>query len=363
MKSGPIQVVNQIVDYLDKDQFELYLISINEEDRNRSLFELMKQKFHYQYCHIKKIDVILGRYNSLKSAIMKIDPDVIHSTGLVPDYLVNRMFPQKQVVILHSNYKVDYVMRYGKIIGMPLALFHIQIAKRAEKAIACSKSLSEIYKKTNNFEVDYIRNGINYDALDIQPDQVYKKKFGFPCDVKVFIYVASFNKIKNHVFLADSFVKLHEQGKKYQLLFLGDGPSYQECYDIFSQYPYIHFKGRVSNVDDYLCAADYYVSSSMQEGMPVAVLEAMNQGLPCVLSDIDQHKEIYEIDNVIGVLYRQNDFESFVKAIETIIKVDKKIVGSQINHIVYEKFQSVQVSKKYAQIYREVAVKNKKEYI
>ena len=97
--------------------------------------------------------------------------------------------------------------------------------------------------------------------------------------------------------------------------------------------------------------------------MPVAVLEAMNQGLPCVLSDIDQHKEIYEIDNVIGVLYRQNDFESFVKAIETIIKVDKKIVGSQINHIVYEKFQSVQVSKKYAQIYREVAVKNKKEYI
>ena len=363
MKSGPINVINQIVDNLDKDQFELYLISINEEDQNRSLLELMKKKFYYQYCHINKIDVIFGRYNRLREEIKKIDPDVIHSTGVIPDYLVNRIFPQKQVVTLHANYKIDYTMQYGKIIGVPLAFFHIQVAKKAKKVIACSKSLSEIYKKTKNFEVDYIRNGINYDVLDIQSIQAYKRKFDIPCDVITFIYVASFNKRKNHTFLADSFVKLHEQGKNYQLLFVGDGPSYQECYNTFSQYPYIHFEGRVSNVDDYLRAADYYVSSSMQEGMPIAVLEAMNQGLPCVLSDIDQHREIYEINNVIGVLYRQNDFESLDEAIEKIVKIDRKTVGNEINHIVYEQFQAVKMSEKYAQIYIEIATKNKKEYI
>lgn len=37
------------------------------------------------------------------------------------------------------------------------------------------------------------------------------------------------------------------------------------------------------------------------------MLEAMATGLPVILSDTDQHIEIYEVDKRIGFLYKQGD--------------------------------------------------------
>lgn len=45
--------------------------------------------------------------------------------------------------------------------------------------------------------------------------------------------------------------------------------------------------GQVSNVEDYLRAADVFVFPSRREGMPNAVLEAMSTALPCVLTPFD----------------------------------------------------------------------------
>ena len=46
------------------------------------------------------------------------------------------------------------------------------------------------------------------------------------------------------------------------------------------------FVGGCAVNNNYLRAADYYVSASRTEGMPLGVLEAMAEGLPLLLSDI-----------------------------------------------------------------------------
>ena len=61
--------------------------------------------------------------------------------------------------------------------------------------------------------------------------------------------------------------------------------------------------GLVHNVNDYLRAADQFVSASHAEGMPNAVLEALAASLPVILSDIPPHREILEYSSDVGCLF------------------------------------------------------------
>lgn len=53
----------------------------------------------------------------------------------------------------------------------------------------------------------------------------------------------------------------------------------------------VHFLGSRSDIPDILSELDVSVLSSLQEGMPVAISEAMLVGVPLVLSDIEPHIE------------------------------------------------------------------------
>jgi glycosyltransferase involved in cell wall biosynthesis len=54
----------------------------------------------------------------------------------------------------------------------------------------------------------------------------------------------------------------------------------------------VHFLGLRSDARDIMAVADCYLSASVREGLPLAVLEALFAGLPCVLSPIPAHRDI-----------------------------------------------------------------------
>ena len=54
----------------------------------------------------------------------------------------------------------------------------------------------------------------------------------------------------------------------------------------------VHFMGARTDVPNLLKASDAFLSTSRHEGMPLSVLEALNAGLPCVLSAIQEHYEL-----------------------------------------------------------------------
>ena len=82
----------------------------------------------------------------------------------------------------------------------------------------------------------------------------------------------------------------------------------------------VHLTGPRSDVRALLAAADVFVSTSLWEGLPLAVLEALFSGIPCVLSPLAEHREIAA--GVPGV-YFPADMEplSFADSLQDALRV------------------------------------------
>jgi glycosyltransferase involved in cell wall biosynthesis len=107
-------------------------------------------------------------------------------------------------------------------------------------------------------------------------------------DAFVIAWVAEFIKRKRP---GDAVAAVHDlsHGTPAQLVMLGDGlllDSIQKTILQRGMRDTIAFRGRVSNVAEYLTASDVLLSTAGQEGLPKGVMEAMAAGLPVVAYDI-----------------------------------------------------------------------------
>ena len=108
-------------------------------------------------------------------------------------------------------------------------------------------------------------------------------------------------------------------------------------------------------MSEYLKACDAYVSTSKSEGLPNSVMEAMATGLPVVLSDIEQHKEFFEVDDRIGYLYRQGDSADLIEKLRLIRGGKAAEAGRVAYEVVRENFNAEKMSLQYQEVYKEIA--------
>lgn len=84
--------------------------------------------------------------------------------------------------------------------------------------------------------------------------------------------------------------------------------------------------GTQKNVAPYLKAADFFVSASLIEGMPNAVLEALAHKKHCILSDIEPHRELWEDHRTQITLFSLNDL-NFRDAIQKFRELGESCEG------------------------------------
>ncbi len=77
----------------------------------------------------------------------------------------------------------------------------------------------------------------------------------------------------------------------------------------------IVFVPPTDQIQDYFRAADMYVMPSIREGMPIALLEAMACGLPCVASRLPGATDTMVEDGINGRLVAPGDRDAFATAI------------------------------------------------
>ncbi|HDY7750715.1 TPA: glycosyltransferase family 4 protein [Vibrio vulnificus] len=110
-----------------------------------------------------------------------------------------------------------------------------------------------------------------------------------PNRVKKFICVGTINSRKNQTFLLDCLSSLDEiYRNNIELSFAGGGPMLVELMEKKERLGLnnVEFLGEVNNVQELLLDYDIFVLPSKDEGLPIAIIEAMRCGLPILSTPV-----------------------------------------------------------------------------
>jgi len=79
-----------------------------------------------------------------------------------------------------------------------------------------------------------------------------------------------------------------ETRKAMKFVLIGDGPLRDECEAVAGEVQELVLLGTIdhASIAPYYAHADVFVLPSMSEGLPIALLEAMAAGVPCISSDV-----------------------------------------------------------------------------
>ena len=105
-------------------------------------------------------------------------------------------------------------------------------------------------------------------------------------------------------------------------MLLGDGETTGKIMDLIHSMNlenHVIITGNVNNVGDYLSAMDVFAFPSKYEGMPLSLIEAQANGLPCVISKTIP-KDIY-LTNLVTPL--PVDEDSIIKWINCILSLGR----------------------------------------
>lgn len=130
-------------------------------------------------------------------------------------------------------------------------------------------------------------------------DLSFCSRFGIPQNAVVLLSVGELNKGKNHRLAIQALSALGRKDVFY--LVCGQGAlagKLQRYADRAGVGAQVRFPGYQGNMPWIYRNADIFVFPSKREGMPVALMEAMAAGLPCVVSDIRGNRELVPYANV-----------------------------------------------------------------
>ena len=121
-----------------------------------------------------------------------------------------------------------------------------------------------------------------------------------------YVYAAEFSKRKNQSFLIRAFAESCKNNSHLKLFLAGEGALLNNCKDLTRRLgisDQVFFPGYINNIRDLYAACDVCVSTSLCEGLPFNILEAMACGLPVIASNIKGHRELVA-DKKNSLLFR-----------------------------------------------------------
>lgn len=270
-------------------------------------------------------------------------------------FILARMFHKKVIIHLHGAEFKEFYYNVNKIIKKMI----LHLLKSSDKVLVLGDSWENFIKELDNsIDTVILRNSVKY--------PIEKVEFN-GSNINI-LFLAMIIKRKGIFDLIEAakIIKNNENLKNYNIKFIiaGTGEEEGTAKQKVKEYglqEYFDFKGWVNKQEkiQLLKESQIFVLPSYNEGLPVAILEAMSYGLPIVATDVGSVRDAV-IDNYNGILINAGDIKALAKSIEEIIFYKDKWIKFSLNSkkIIEEYYEERRYFEKVEQLYNNVLMIN-----
>jgi len=179
---------------------------------------------------------------------------------------------------------------------------------------------------------------------------VPRQKNGF-----TLLYVGRLAPLKDLATLLHAVALTRSHHPDVQLWIVGDGPLESSLRKLSAELglnEFVTFFGEQTEVSPFMLGADLFVSSSVTEGLPVSLLEAMSVGLPALVTDVGGMGEIARLSGAVS-LVSSSDAEGMAEALCSAVVRRQELtkMGKLASHCYEEYFRPERMLDDYMTLY------------
>jgi glycosyltransferase EpsD len=248
-------------------------------------------------------------YTELKSIIDENKYDIIHChtpMGGVLARLAARHARKNGTKVIYTAHGFHFCQ------GAPVLnwLVYYPLEKFLSYFTDCLITINEedyqlaVNRRFRASRIEYV-HGVGVNIERFRPAQESHKReskqtIGYQPDDILLFYAAEFNQNKNQQLLLHALASVKDDVPNVKLLLAGEGHLKEQCQKLAKEIGIadrVDFLGFRNDIDRLLPLCDIAVASSLREGLPVNIMEAMACGLPIIASENRGHKELVHNDH------------------------------------------------------------------
>ncbi len=281
--------------------------------------------------HVRSKADVRG-YSAVANLLKELSPDIIHAqdrrAGLVSALMAGRKTPI--VLTFHGvpdNAAGHWVQagplrgRRPGMAGGSRLVADALVSRTVTCTVAPSAAMARFLRQELHVPARRLRvlhNGVAIPARRLPT-----------AAVRTFVTVSSFAPCKATPVLVKAFLAVAGQRPGLQLLMIGAGDDRRLCEELVRRSGKDHqveFAGYRTDVEAQLKRADAFVLPSVNENLPLALLQAMAAGMPCIAAHVGGIPEMLTGD--CGLLVPPGDAHSLSAAMKRL--VDEPALAAQV---------------------------------
>jgi len=317
---GSERLVHNLALRLDRDRFNPSVAWFTGAKALKDFEDL-----HVPLHHVPKTKrVDLSTMRALARIIRSDRIDVVNAQHFMPAvyaYYGCRLASRKALIFTaHSRWEVEDMSLKWRVAGGYLL-------RRISASVGVAPDVSRVIQgvfKTRASQTVTIENGVDIDAFVEERDvRALRNTLGLANGDMVIGIVANLKKVKNHSLLLKAFVKVVAVYENVKLLVVGQGfpgeldnteEDLRSFVDGHRLTERVLFLGYRTDIPALLQLMDVFCLTSLKEGLPIGLIEAMVSGRAVVSTNVEGSRDVIE-HNRDGLLVECNDVESLANTL------------------------------------------------